>query len=141
MTRFILLLFFAIVIETIFYAYPFTLMIVIMSALTYSAESLIFAFAAGLFLDLFNLKLLGSDSLIFLCITAVILRYNRRINFTSILNILVFVVLSVAVYSFLIYQKFFNIWNILLTIVFSLVMLFFLPFLIPEAGSRKKLKV
>jgi len=137
MIGFIFLYILAIIAETVFYPYPFTFLIVIMTVLSIGPRSLVFAFIAGLFLDLFSLKLLGGNSLVFLLISAVILRYNRRINFTNILNVLVFIVLSCWLYYYIFYQKFLSFWNILATVLLSLVMLFILPIIIPPHGSGK----
>ena len=141
MIGFIFLLILGIILETVFYPYPFTLLIVIMTVLSIGSQSLLFAFMAGLFLDLFNLKLLAGNSLVFLLVTAVMLRYNRRINFTNILNVLLFIVSTIWLYYFIFYHKFFGLWNILATATISLIMLYLLPILIPPPGGGKKLKV
>jgi len=133
------LLILGIILETVFYPYPFVLLVVIIAVLGVGSESLFFAFFAGFFLDLIGLRSLGMDSLIFLGLSALMLRYNRRIHFSNILNVMIFIV--VTLYSLIFYQRNISISNILLTLILGFLLLFILPMVILKPNDRKKLQL
>lgn len=135
------LLILGIILETVFYPYPFVLLVVIIAVLGVGSESLFFAFFAGFFLDLIGLRSLGMDSLIFLGLSALMLRYNRRIHFSNILNVMIFIVVTVTLYSLIFYQRNISISNILLTLILGFLLLFILPMVILKPNDRKKLQL
>lgn len=131
----------AILLETVFFTYPFTLLIIIMAALTRGAGSLFIAFAAGLILDIFGLRLLGSDSLIFVFLTAFLLRYNRRINFSNFFNVIIFIMVTLTLYSFIFYREYLKLPFFILTVPLSVFLLLFLPFIENPKKQSNKLKI
>ncbi|OGG02942.1 hypothetical protein A2W14_02055 [Candidatus Gottesmanbacteria bacterium RBG_16_37_8] len=69
------------------------------------------------------------------------LRYNRRINFNSIINVLIFIGVTVTFYSYIFYQRILNLFNLFLTFALSFLLLFLLPLVFPYVLGKKKLKV
>ena len=137
----VLMILTGIVSETVFYAYPFTMLMVMITVLSLGADGLLWVFLAGLILDLAKLTTIGTDSIIFLLVTAVMLRFNRRFNFSNFVNVLIFITGIQTLYSYFIYNKFFELQNILFSVIFSFLLLYFLPLVFPFTMGRGKLKV
>jgi len=96
----------AILAETIFYPFPFTLLIVITIILGMGYESLIWVFLSGIFLDIFALRTIGLSSIFFLILAALILRYNRRFQLANIIYIMFFILIAVTLDLLIFYSKF-----------------------------------
>lgn len=141
MRGFVILLILGIILETIFFPYPFTLLIVIMAVLALGTQSFIFVFLAGIILDIFALRMIGLDSLIFLAVSAFILRYNRRINFSNYFNGIVFILITISGYTFVIYKRIINIQFLVFTILISYLLFIVANFLSPRLTGSKKLRI
>ena len=133
-----LLLILAIILETVFYVYPFTLLVVIMTVLILGGNSLYWVFIAGIILDLAGLRIMGGNSIFFLLISAIMLRYNRRFNFNNVINVMIFITVTINVYSFIFYQRRADLF---ITLFLALLLLYLLPWYFPSLAGRKKLKV
>lgn len=138
MRQIIVLMVLAIIIETVFLSFPFTLLLSMIAVMLLGRKSLWLVFLAGISLDLFSLRLLGLDSLIFLLVAAMILRYNRKFQLQSVWYVLSFIFTAVGLYSLYFYQQFFNLLYLLLTLILSVSLMYFLSFSANYEYSDKK---
>ena len=138
MRQIIVLMVLAIIIETVFLSFPFTLLLSMVAVMLLGRKSLWLVFLAGISLDLFSLRLLGLDSLIFLLVAAMILRYNRKFQLQSVWYVLSFIFTAVGLYSLYFYQQFFNLLYLLLTLILSVSLMYFLSFSVNYEYTDKK---
>ena len=131
----------AILAETIFYPFPFTLLIVITIILGMGYESLIWVFLSGIFLDIFALRTIGLSSIFFLILAALILRYNRRFQLANIIYILFFILIAVTLDLLIFYSKFLTFNYFIISVSVGLLLLYFLPVIFRYRGGRKKIEV
>ena len=141
MRKVFLLFLIALILETVFYPYPFTLLAVIMSVLGLSSESILWAFAVGFLLDIAALRPLGVNSLIFLSISGFMLRYNRKVYFANIVYLLIFTLLAVFLYSYFFYRQILSVQAVIMTVIISYLLLYFLPYIFSFTKGRGKLSV
>ncbi|KKS95398.1 MAG: hypothetical protein UV73_C0018G0011 [Candidatus Gottesmanbacteria bacterium GW2011_GWA2_43_14] len=142
MRLFFVLILLAIIIETVFLPYPFTLMLVIMSVIALGRNSLLPVFISGILLDLFAMRLWGLDSLIFLVVAALILRYNRKFQTGNPLYVFGFIFMAIGVYSLVFYRLLFSPSSLVMTLVLSVALLYLISITSSQIiGEKKKLTV
>lgn len=118
MIRTAILLLVSIILESTLWPYPLTLIMVFMLISFFPQNSLMLIFTAGVILDLFSIRLLGIDSLIFLIIYAVIDRYSRKFQKENILFSLTILGISLVFYNLLFFRDL-NPVKTLMTLFFS----------------------
>lgn len=101
-----ILLLVSIILESTLWPYPLTLVMVFMLISFFPQNSLLLIFLAGVILDLFNLRLLGMDSLIFLLIYTVIDRYSKKLQKENILFSLTILGTALITYNLLFFRNF-----------------------------------
>lgn len=129
----------AIILETVFFPYPFTLLLMLVTVIGLGRKCLNLLFLTGIILDIFKLSLIGTDSLIFLILAAILLRYDKKIHFGNLFYVFVFIFTAIGLYSLYFYQLFFNPAYIIMTVVLPLALLYLIPYVFagPSIFSRK----
>lgn len=132
-------LLFCIVVESVV-AYPFTLLSVALFSIFLEEDAVLLGFGGGIFLDLFQLRTLGTDSLFFVVLLYIARRYRKKIHGGTFVYRFIFLITSYAAYTFLFYKNL-NIFNFLITAVFIFAGLMIFEKFLPFSGSKKRLAV
>jgi rod shape-determining protein MreD len=128
-----------ILVESSIWPFPFTLLIVIILGLLMGETSFLWAFFAGITLDIFTLRLLGTDSMMFLLVCMIIGKYQKKVNVVNYFYMSIITGITLFAYGFY-YYKNINITNVLSAILGSFVVLRIISSFFPEiVSSRKKI--
>lgn len=140
MTWIIMAIILASLLESVAYLYPFTLMVIVVLALTVDQKVYRWAFLGGLFLDLIAFRPLGSDSIFFLVTCFFLSRYKMKIYFGNILYVFIFLLVIISVYDYFFNRILFSAGHFVLTLVLGAFLLSIVPRIFPEKiGSKQKL--
>ncbi len=135
-----LILFFAILVESVLLPVPVTLVAVVLIGIFVPELAPFYAFFAGLALDLFLPRLLGVDAVFFLIVILLERRYQRKVHTGQIFFYLIFLLATTIIYSMIFYKQ----WDpvrFAAALVISGGLLYTVSRLLPESDKRKRLSV
>jgi cell shape-determining protein MreD len=132
----ILILFTLMLIESSLWSFPLSLLLVLNLGLLMGDESYIWAFIAGFVLDIFTLRQLGVDSLYFLIVCFIIVKYQKKVNVVNYLYMSIFTGVVLCLYGYY-YYKNINISYIIMSIAGSLIALRLISWYFPELILRR----
>jgi hypothetical protein len=105
MTKFFFLLFtVGLIMESTLVPFPITFLFFLTLYRFFEEKGEFWAFFLGLSLDMFIPRMWGVDSLIFLTAMMILRRYKRKINFQQTVFEIVFVILSLSIYTWFFYK-------------------------------------
>lgn len=134
------LILFCIIAESVIVSYPVTLFAITLISVFLEEDAAFLALAAGLILDFFTIRPLGADSLYFLLLIYLGIRYRKKIYGGAFIYRLSYLVLSFVIYS-LIFYKNLNLVSLFATVIFAIIALFAADRLFPNLGTKQKLAV
>lgn len=133
------LFFLAILFESTIFPMPLTLVFICVFSILMGESIAVLAFIAGLVLDLFLLRQIGMDSLIFLLIVYVASRYQRKMSVSNIFYPGFFIAFVSLLYVYMFFQKI-DFWQILFSTLLGIVLItVFTRFLPTVVDDRKRL--
>lgn len=137
--KFLIFILIAIILEGVV-SYPFTLLSISIASVYLEGEVMLVAFVAGILLDLFTLRTLGVDSLYFLTLLFLGIRYKKKIYEGSVVYKFFYLLVSFVIYSLLFYRKL-DLVSLLVTVILTVSALFVFEKIFPSVGSKKRLAV
>lgn len=138
----VLLTLVSLIIEATFVPYPLVLIQILLLSLGLGEGAYWPVFFIGIIFDLLTMRLLGIDSLIFLMLSWVIIRYSQKIQLKNYIFVSILLITITSSYSFLFYRRWFSVLDIFLILILSYFLLLSLPKLFPEKiGNKVKLLV
>jgi len=135
-----IILFMGVLLESTIFPFPLTLIFFMLMAAFWDDNIALWAFIAGLALDLFSGKILGGNSVFFLAIVWISQRYRMKLHPANLYYQLIFMLLSVIIYSSLIYKSV-EIWKLLGATVCYAIILAFLRGFFPQLERHGRLIV
>lgn len=135
-----ILLFLAIIVETTLIPLPFALLLITLVASIWSKESIYWAFAAGIVLDIFAFRLLGISSIFFLATVWSAGRFRKKFHQGWVYYQLFVLIGIIVLYSFIIYHHI-DMLSIIIASISGALVLFVVRNLIPAEDERKKLSL
>lgn len=137
-----LLIMISLIIESTFLPFPLVLILILFLSLGLGEKAYWLLFSIGIIFDLLTIRLLGIDSLIFLLLSWVIIRYNQKIQLKNYILVSILLITITDSYSFIFYRRWFSVLDIFLILILSYFLLLSLPRIFPEKiGSKIKLAV
>lgn len=133
-----LIIFPSIILESTFIPYPLTFFVVILLQLFFAADMIILSFLSGLILDSFSARPLGSSSLLFLALNWIGERYQKKLYEGSIIYRIIFMSLSLIIYSVLFYGRQKLEIYLIYFVVTSFILIFLSKFF-PNLGTKRKI--
>lgn len=129
-----------ILLESTLVPIPLTLFCIILISSFWEEEIEIWAFLAGIFLDLFVPRLLGIDSIFFLGVVFLSRRYRKKMHSGQFIFLASFFLLIITVYSLIFYKNLGFFQLVILATTSGSLLLLTRKFL-GEAGNKKRLVV
>lgn len=130
----------SIVLESTIISFPLSAIALILLNASFKDGKIIWAFFAGLVLDLFSGRILGSSSLFFLLVGWISYRYRKKIHPMNFYYQFFFLILVLSLYSFIFY-RYLNFWGLILGAVFGALILRIIKKSYPFIGEKKRLLV
>lgn len=127
------------IVESTFIPIPLTFILISAVIIKYGDKSSILCFSSGLILDILTLKLLGTNSLFFTVICLLISRYQKKVNVSHNIYIIIFLGFIQITYNYLNF-RYSNIYSYIVTLITGWLLIYtFTRFIPQEASNRKKL--
>lgn len=135
-----IILLLSVVTESAFFYFPFTIMLVLYIVLILDGVPLWSFFLAGLFLDIWQDRLVGGNSLFFLIAIVAWGRYRKKLHTGTDLYQLIYFSIVTLLYCVLFYRSYSTLMMIGFTLAGAL-LLIVLKKIFPDATHKKKLSI
>lgn len=135
-----LLILISVILESTFFSFPLTLIVIAVCASYLDKNAKIVAFLTGLLLDIFSMRLIGADSLFFLSLLLVEERYQKKFHSGRFLFRINFLFLAVVIYNLLFY-RYLDFGKLVAAVGFGAILMFLSRQILSKTEVKKRLAI